>query len=114
MSARPPVLEVAEAMYQAARASTPVKMSESLDELAPHTQQRYLMLAEAAIRVTGEPKPAAAVDDSDLLADLAEHLAFRLNHPGQFWGGVRGVLDRYRDAIGEDRLSDEVRAAMEL
>ena len=114
IAAGPKRFEVAKAMYQAARAETPKKMPESLDELNPRTQQLYLNRAKAAIAVTGEPKPAGAAGDVDLLADLAEHLAFRLNHPGQFWDGVRGVLERYAELVGDDRVSDEVRAAMRI
>lgn len=47
MSARTAV--VAEAMYQAARASTPAKTPESLTDLSPAAQRRYLMLAKAAV-----------------------------------------------------------------
>lgn len=57
MNARTAV--VAEAMYQAARASTPAKMPESLTDLSPAAQRRYLMLAEAAISAT---QPPAAVE----------------------------------------------------
>lgn len=108
------VFEVAEAMYQAARAESPAKSKESLDELNPRTQQLFLNRAKAAIEITGPPRPAGVVGDAELLADLAEHLAWKLNHPMEFWDGVRGVLERYAEVVGEDRISDEVRAAMQL
>lgn len=111
---RPAVLEVAEAMYQAAREESPAKSAESLDELNPRTQKLFLNRAKAAIEITGPPAPAAVVGDVDLLADLAEHLAWKLNHPQEFWDGVRGVLERYVEAVGEGRVSDEVRAAMRI
>jgi hypothetical protein len=50
---------VAEAMYQAARAATPAKTPESLTDLSPAPQRRYLMLAEAAISAL-RPAPVEA------------------------------------------------------
>jgi hypothetical protein len=108
-------LEVAESMYQAARAATPAKMPESLFELGPAPQRRYLMLAEAAIAVTGPPTTAAApAGDRELLDTLAEELAWKLLHPQQFADGVRSVLARYVETVGAGGISEEVRKAIEL
>jgi hypothetical protein len=108
------VLEVAEAMYQAGKAGPGPKMPESLDELNRPTQERYLLLARAAIESVGAPQPAAAVAIPPLVLDLAEELAFKLNHPGQFSDRVREVFDRYSSVVGRDRLTDEVKAAMAI
>lgn len=106
----PSVVEVAEAMYQGGKGDHPStnKLPECLDELGAGTQRRYLLLARAAIEcITGEAPAAAA--DPELLDDLAEELAFKLNHPRQFSDRVREVFDRY--AAQAEQLSDEVRKA---
>lgn len=112
---RPAVLEVAESMYQAARAATAAKMPESLDELGAAPQRRYLMLAEAAIEITGPPTSSPAPPaDRALVVLLAEQLAWKLNNPMQFADSVREVFDRYADFVGAGNVSDEVRKAMAI
>ena len=109
------VLEVAESMYQAARGATPVKMPESLDLLDPRTQRRYLMLAEAAISVTGPLPSGGDREPLRLLADeLAEQLSWKLLHPQQFADSVRSVLARYAEAVGPGAVSEEVQGAMQI
>jgi hypothetical protein len=105
------VLEVAEAMYQAGKDGPGPSMPDSLDELSVATQNRYLLLARAAIGVTGEP---ASPVDTALLDELAEELAFKLNHPMSFSDRVRSVFDRYAAAVGEGRITLEVKAAMAI
>lgn len=46
--------------------------------------------------------------------DLAEQLAFKLNHPMWFADGVRESFDRYVELVGEENVTDEVRRAREL
>lgn len=105
-------LEVAEAMYQAGKDGPGPKMPDSLDELRPHVQARYLLLAEAAI--TAIPQRVTVVPAPELMVDLAEELAFKLNHPQQFCDRVRDVLARYAEHVGHDHVSDEVRKAMAI
>jgi hypothetical protein len=109
------VIEVAEAMYQAGKVGAGPKMPEFLDEVNRGTQERYLTLARAAITVTGEPPTAAPgpQPSSELLDDLAEQLAWKLNHPQQFADGVRTTLARYA-SFRLDQVSDEVRKAMAI
>jgi hypothetical protein len=115
-------LEVAEAMYQAGKVGPGPKMPDSLDELNVETQNRYLLLAEAAMAVTGRPTGAAEVErpaglpgnPRDLIELLAEELAFKLNNPMQFSDRVREVLGRYAEHVGEGHVSDEVRKAMTI
>lgn len=106
-------LEVAEAMYQAGKGGAGRKMPDSLDELNAHTQARYLLLAGAAIDIVGESSAERASVPS-LVLDLAEQLAFKLNHPTWFADSVREVLDRYVAVVGEGRVTDEVRRAMAI
>lgn len=109
------VLEVAEAMYQAGKGAVGPKMPDSLDELRPETQKRYLLLADAAITHTGPASaPAPSPSARQLLDSLAEQLAWKLNHPQQFADGVRDVLGRYAEVVGPDGLSEEVKAAMAI
>lgn len=103
-------LEVAEAMYQAGKAGTR-KMPDSLDEPNVPTQNRYLLLAEAAIAAAGDGGSAAP---DDLTVDLADHLAFKLNHPHQVLDGADDALQRFAAHVGEDYVSDEVKAVISL
>ncbi len=108
-------LEVAEAMYQAGKAGPGPKMPDSLDELAVATQNRYLLLADAAMSVTGEGSAASAsVSVPRLVLDLAEELAFKLNHPMSFSDRVREVFVAYVSVVGDDLVTDEVRKAMAI
>lgn len=116
---KPAILEVAESMYQAARGATAAKMPESLDELGTAPQRRYLMLAQAAIAITGPPTAATSPPPSDLTREaldvLADELAWKLNHPmGGFSERVRTAFALYEQVVGAENVNDEVRKAMEL
>lgn len=116
MRRAPSVVEVAEAMYQGGKGDHPStnKLPECLDELGAATQRRYLLLARAAIAcVIGEVPAERPGGDRQLLDDLAHQLAFKLNNPMWFADGVREVLGRYAETVGED-LDDEVRKAMAI
>lgn len=104
-------LEVAEAMYQAGKAGPGPKMPDSLDELSRATQERYLLLADAAISVM---KAAEPVKVPQLVLDLAEELAFKLNHPQSFSNRVREVFANYVEIVGDARVTEEVRKAMAI
>ncbi len=107
--------EVAEAIYQAARATTPAKTAAELGDLNPHAQRRYLTMAEAAMQAIGDPEGFPSDSDGKTLLDrLAEQLAWKLRHPMEFADGVRTVLDEYAGVVGDEGLSDEVRAAREI
>jgi hypothetical protein len=114
----PSKLEVAEAIYGAARATTTVKMPESLDELAPHVQQRYLTLAEGAISVMGDGAGGEAnVPQRSPLAifdELADELAWKYLHPQEFNEGVRTALTAYVEIVGHEHASEDVTKALEL
>jgi hypothetical protein len=113
----PSGVEVAEAMYQAGKVGAGPKMPEYLDEVNAKTQERYLLLACAAIAITGEPPSLMVTPDdggAQLLDDLAHQLAFKLNNPMWFADGVRDVLERYATHVGENRVDDEVRKAMAI
>ncbi len=111
----PGVFEVAEEMYQAGADAIPSKTPASLGDVAAHTQKRYLLLAEAAMTATGAPAPKIPQAEGRVVLELlAEHLAWKMRNPGQFWDGVREVFDRYAALVGEANLSDEVRKAMEI
>ena len=101
-----PVAEVAEAMYQAAREKSPAKTPETLFDLNPATQSRYIMLAEAAQGMLADSYP------TELLNRLAEHLAWKLLNPQQFSDGVRAVLDRYAQEVGEGNVPPIVAKAI--
>jgi hypothetical protein len=62
-----PAVEIAEAMYQASREDSKPKMPETLFDCAPHTQQRYLFLAESVIAFLGDTMTLA-----ELVDDYAE------------------------------------------
>lgn len=104
-------------MYQAARSATPSKTAETLDELSPATQRRYLMLAEAAIAANPAPPSPSGLPRTAarrLLDRFAEQLAFKLNHPNSFNEGIRDVFELYAKVVGEEGLSAEVKKAMEF
>jgi len=110
---------VAEAMYQAARSATPAKTAETLDELSPSTQRRYLMLAEVAIEAYGSartPSPSGLPRSAarQLLDLFAESLAYKLNHPNSFNESIRDAFELYAKVVGDDALSAEVKKAMEI
>lgn len=106
------VLEVAEAMYAAGKDHpTTHKLPDSLDELSPHTQKRYLLLAGAAVAAMPAQAPVSV---PQLVLDLAEQLALKLNHSHSFADDVGEVFDRYAAVVGEDRITDEVRKAMAI
>lgn len=107
--------EIAEAIYQAARATTPAKTAAELGDLNPHAQRRYLTMAEAAMQAIGDPEGFPSDSDGKTLLDrLAEGLAWKLNHPMEFSDGVRTLFDEYAQVVGEDGLSDEVKAARKI
>lgn len=98
-------LEIAEALYQAAREDTPSKTPETLEDLAPHTQRRYLLYAETIRELLG---------DNGLLDKLAEELAWKLLHPQQFSEGAREAFAAYEKEVGAANVSEEVRTAMAI
>lgn len=51
---------------------------------------------------------------SRVAAELAEQLAFKLNHPTWFADGVRCSFDKYAALVGEENLTDEVRKARQI
>jgi hypothetical protein len=108
------VIEVAEAMYQAGKEGPGPRMPDSLDELNRPTQERYLLLARAAIAATGGPAAPTSVSVPRLVLDLAEELAFKLNHPQQISDRVREVFLAYVQVVGDDLITDEVRKAMTI
>lgn len=116
-------------MYQAARAATPAKTPEALDEIGAPTQRRYLMLAEAAMEAMGETKyvatekgrqEAEAAGEPSLggviavTNKLAEELAYKVNHPMHFSEGIREAFGLYTQLVGVEQLSDEVKQASEV
>lgn len=105
--------EVAEAMYQAIRATTPAKTPESIDEMNVATQQRYLTMAKAAMATIGNGAITVPADDG-LLDLFAEELAYTLLHPQSWSERTRTAFARYAEAVGPAGLSDEVKAAMEI
>jgi len=98
-------------MYKAGADNTAAKCPECLDELGARTQERYLLLADAAIKITGLPTP---VGDAEVATALAEVLAWKLNNPSSgFPERARNALQEFAESVGGD-VSDEVERAMQI
>lgn len=114
--------EIAEAIYQKARAQTPAKTPDSITDLNTYTQKRYLIFAEAVIELMGDEAPAepqpttrihSVVYPAELLDLLAEQLAYKLLNPQHFNEKARDAFDMYVEEVGVANVPALVREAID-
>jgi hypothetical protein len=81
---------------------------------ATTTQGVYERAASAAIEWFVDKTLEREGSAVEVASDLAEKLAFKLNHPQQFEDGVRSTFDRYAELVGDENLTNEIRKAREI
>jgi hypothetical protein len=109
-------IEIAEALYQAARSQSPAKSPESLTDLNVYTQKRFLLYADTVIAMfSNEPTAPPAerpempvVYPAELLDKLAEELAWKIRNPMSFSEGSRYALEDYAEEVGAGNVPAEV------
>lgn len=99
---------IAREMYSQIRENSPRKahMPETLEEIEPASQSRYIELAQAAVDAGATlTTPAAMVK---LLNGFAWELVWRWHNPMTFAETIRDVFEEYERIVSREEMPPEV------